>query len=200
MEDTLGGCVLGAVESIPRAAKQGSRHGQGSRSSSRRARHPPTDVWGKKSARHRLSSTRVWNSHARAASTNIALAVPISKSAAAAENIAIRSARAGDGRRQSCRSTASPWSSSNWKTPRSKLLEPLGEGSPIAAFLEKNSSGGMHHICYEVDDIMAVRDGLVAGGARVLGDGTPKIGAHGKPVLFLHLKDFFGTLIELEQV
>lgn len=81
-----------------------------------------------------------------------------------------------------------------------ELLEPLGEGSPIAAFLEKNPSGGMHHICYEVADIIAARDGLVADGARVLGDANPKIGAHGKPVLFLHPKDFFGTLIELEQV
>lgn len=81
-----------------------------------------------------------------------------------------------------------------------ELLEPLGEGSPIAAFLDKNPSGGMHHICYEVADIIAARDGLVADGARVLGDGNPKIGAHGKPVLFLHPKDFFGTLIELEQV
>lgn len=81
-----------------------------------------------------------------------------------------------------------------------ELLEPLGENSTIAAFLEKNPSGGMHHICYEVEDIIAARDQLKAGGARVLGDGTPKIGAHGKPVLFLHPKDFFGTLIELEQV
>ena len=81
-----------------------------------------------------------------------------------------------------------------------ELLEPLGEASPIAAFLQKSPGGGMHHICYEVGDIMAARDRLVAGGARVLGDGTPKIGAHGKPVLFLHPKDFFGTLIELEQV
>lgn len=81
-----------------------------------------------------------------------------------------------------------------------ELLEPLGEGSPIAAFLEKNASGGMHHICYEVADIIAARDQLAAGGARVLGDGTPKIGAHGKPVLFLHPKDFQGTLVELEQV
>ena len=81
-----------------------------------------------------------------------------------------------------------------------ELLEPLGEASPIAAFLEKNPSGGMHHICYEVDDILAVRDRLTASGARVLGNGEPKIGAHGKPVLFLHPKDFFGTLIELEQV
>lgn len=81
-----------------------------------------------------------------------------------------------------------------------ELLEPLGEASPIAAFLEKNPSGGMHHICYEVDDILAARDQLTASGARVLGNGEPKIGAHGKPVLFLHPKDFFGTLIELEQV
>jgi len=81
-----------------------------------------------------------------------------------------------------------------------ELLEPLGEGSPIAAFLEKNPSGGMHHICYEVDDIIASRDRLKAAGARVLGDGNPRIGAHGKPVLFLHPKDFLGTLVELEQV
>jgi len=80
-----------------------------------------------------------------------------------------------------------------------ELLEPLGEGSPIASFLAKNPSGGMHHICYEVDDIIAARDKLKASGARVLGDGTPKIGAHGKPVLFLHPKDFAGTLVELEQ-
>lgn len=81
-----------------------------------------------------------------------------------------------------------------------ELLEPLGEASPIAAFLDKNPAGGMHHICYEVEDIIAARDQLSAAGARVLGDGQPKIGAHGKPVLFLHPKDFFGTLIELEQV
>jgi methylmalonyl-CoA/ethylmalonyl-CoA epimerase len=81
-----------------------------------------------------------------------------------------------------------------------ELLEPLGEKSPIAAFLEKNPSGGMHHICYEVDDIIAARDRLKASGARVLGDGEPKIGAHAKPVLFLHPKDFLGTLVELEQV
>ena len=81
-----------------------------------------------------------------------------------------------------------------------ELLEPLGEDSPIAKFLESNSGGGMHHICYEVDDIIAAREKLVAEGARVLGDGTPKIGAHGKPVLFLHPKDFAGTLVELEQV
>ncbi|WP_439617071.1 methylmalonyl-CoA epimerase [Shinella sp.] len=78
-----------------------------------------------------------------------------------------------------------------------ELLEPLGDASPISAFLEKSPAGGMHHICYEVDDILAARDRLVARGARVLGDGNPKIGAHGKPVLFLHPKDFFGTLIEL---
>jgi methylmalonyl-CoA/ethylmalonyl-CoA epimerase len=81
-----------------------------------------------------------------------------------------------------------------------ELLEPLGESSPIAAFLDKNPSGGMHHICYEVTDILAARDQLAATGARVLGSGEPKTGAHGKPVLFLHPKDFFGTLIELEQV
>lgn len=80
-----------------------------------------------------------------------------------------------------------------------ELLEPLGEESPIARFLEKNPDGGMHHICYEVDDIVAARDQLVNSGARVLGSGEPKIGAHGKPVLFLHPKDFNGTLIELEQ-
>lgn len=81
-----------------------------------------------------------------------------------------------------------------------ELLEPLGESSPIATFLEKNPSGGMHHICYEVADILKARDHLAAAGARVLGNGDPKIGAHGKPVLFLHPKDFFGTLIELEQI
>ncbi|WP_275790627.1 methylmalonyl-CoA epimerase [Pararhizobium gei] len=81
-----------------------------------------------------------------------------------------------------------------------ELLEPLGETSPIAAFLARNPGGGMHHICYEVDDIISARDRLVAAGCRVLGDGEPKFGAHGKPVLFLHPKDFFGTLIELEQV
>lgn len=81
-----------------------------------------------------------------------------------------------------------------------ELLEPLGEDSPIAGFLEKNPSGAIHHICYEVDDILAARDKLQADGVRVLGDGEPKIGAHGKPVLFLHPKDFHGTLIELEEV
>ena len=81
-----------------------------------------------------------------------------------------------------------------------ELLEPLGDNSPIAKFLEKNSDGGMHHVCYEVEDIRAARDRLKASGARVLGDGEPKIGAHGKPVLFLHPKDFCGTRVELEQV
>ncbi|MEM9426867.1 MAG: methylmalonyl-CoA epimerase [Pseudomonadota bacterium] len=81
-----------------------------------------------------------------------------------------------------------------------ELLYPLGEGSPIAGFLEKNPSGGIHHICYEVEDIRAAAAKLTATGARVLGDGEPKIGAHGKPVLFLHPKDFTGTLVELEEV
>lgn len=81
-----------------------------------------------------------------------------------------------------------------------ELLEPLGETSPIASFLAKNPDGGMHHICYEVTDIIAARDHLKAAGTRVLGNGEPKIGAHGNPVLFLHPKDFFGTLIELEEV
>ncbi len=80
-----------------------------------------------------------------------------------------------------------------------ELLEPLGADSPIAKFLERNPAGGVHHLCYEVDDIIAARDQLEAGGARVLGDGEPKLGAHGKPVIFLHPKDFCGTLIELEQ-
>jgi methylmalonyl-CoA/ethylmalonyl-CoA epimerase len=85
--------------------------------------------------------------------------------------------------------------------PNTKIefLEPLGENSPITKFLEKNPEGGIHHICYEVDDILAARDQLKAQGARILGDGNPKIGAHGKPVLFLHPKDFLGTLTELEQ-
>jgi len=81
-----------------------------------------------------------------------------------------------------------------------ELLEPLGADSPIAKFLEKNPDGGMHHLCYEVDDIIAARDQLKAKGARVIGNGEPKIGAHGKPVLFLHPKDFNGTLVEIEQV
>ena len=80
-----------------------------------------------------------------------------------------------------------------------ELLEPLGEQSPIAAFLERNPSGGIHHICYEVEDIEAARAKLHSAGARVLGDGKPKLGAHGKPVLFLHPKDFNGALIEIEQ-
>jgi len=80
-----------------------------------------------------------------------------------------------------------------------ELLQPLGEDSPVAAFLARNPSGGMHHVCYEVDDIIAARDHIVAQGARVIGNGEPKIGAHGKPVLFLHPKDFCGTLVEIEQ-
>jgi methylmalonyl-CoA/ethylmalonyl-CoA epimerase len=80
-----------------------------------------------------------------------------------------------------------------------ELLEPLGQESPIAKFLERNADGGIHHVCYEVDDIIAARDRLVAAGARLLSGGEPKIGAHGKPVLFLHPKDFCGTLVELEQ-
>jgi len=80
-----------------------------------------------------------------------------------------------------------------------ELLEPLGEGSPIAKFLERNPDGGIHHICCEVDDINAAKRQLIAKGARVLGSGEPRIGAHGKPVLFLHPKDFCGTLVELEQ-
>ncbi|MEH6836230.1 MULTISPECIES: methylmalonyl-CoA epimerase [Falsihalocynthiibacter] len=81
-----------------------------------------------------------------------------------------------------------------------ELLFPLGEDSPINGFLAKNPSGGIHHICYEVDDILTARDHLLTKGARILGTGEPKIGAHGKPVLFLHPKDFNGTLIELEQI
>jgi methylmalonyl-CoA/ethylmalonyl-CoA epimerase len=80
-----------------------------------------------------------------------------------------------------------------------ELLEPLGANSPIAKFLDRNPDGGIHHVCYEVDDIIAVRDRLKADGARVLGDGEPKIGVHGKRVLFLHPKDFLGTLVELEE-
>lgn len=88
----------------------------------------------------------------------------------------------------------------NLPNTKVELLEPLGADSPISAFLTRNPDGGIHHICYEVDDILAARDKLTADGARVLGKGDPKIGAHGKPVLFLHPKDFYGTLIELEQV
>lgn len=80
-----------------------------------------------------------------------------------------------------------------------ELLEPLGDKSPIQAFVDRNPDGGIHHICYEVDDILVARDKLKSEGARVLGDGNPKIGAHGKPVMFLHPKDFCGTLVELEQ-
>lgn len=81
-----------------------------------------------------------------------------------------------------------------------ELIHPLGDASPIQSFLDRNATGGIHHICYEVNDILTARDSLKASGARVLGDGEPKIGAHGKPVLFLHPKDFLGTLIELEEL
>jgi len=87
----------------------------------------------------------------------------------------------------------------NLPNTKIELLQPLGENSPIVKFLERNPDGGIHHVCYEVPDIRAARDTLKAQGARVLGDGEPKIGAHGKPVLFLHPKDFCGTLVELEQ-
>ncbi len=83
---------------------------------------------------------------------------------------------------------------------RIELIAPLGDASPIAKFLERHPEGGMHHLCYEVDNVRAARDRLTREGARVLGDGEPKIGAHGKPVIFLSPKDFFGTLIELEEV
>ena len=88
----------------------------------------------------------------------------------------------------------------NLPNTKIELLEPLGDDSPIANFLKRHPAGGIHHVCYEVADIIAARDHLKAQGARILGDGEPKIGAHGKPVLFLHPKDFNGTLIELEQV
>ena len=88
----------------------------------------------------------------------------------------------------------------NLPNTKIELLHPFGDDSPIAKFLQSNPSGGMHHICYEVDNIIAARDKLLADEARVLGSGEPKIGAHGKPVLFLHPKDFCGTLVELEQV
>jgi len=87
----------------------------------------------------------------------------------------------------------------NLPNTKIELLEPLGADSPIAKFLDRNPDGGIHHVCYEVDDILAARDKLKGEGARVLGDGQPRIGAHGKPVLFLHPKDFCGTLVELEQ-
>jgi len=85
--------------------------------------------------------------------------------------------------------------------PNTKIefIQPLGEDSPIAKFVERNPAGGIHHVCYEVPEIIAARDKLIAEGARVLGDGNPKIGAHGKPVLFLHPKDFSGALVEIEQ-
>ena len=88
----------------------------------------------------------------------------------------------------------------NLPNTKIELLHPLGEGSPIAKFLANNPSGGMHHVCYEVEDIIAARDRLKADGMRVLGDGEPRTGAHGKPVLFLHPKDFCGTLVEIEEV
>ncbi|MGI9426935.1 MAG: methylmalonyl-CoA epimerase [Hyphomicrobiaceae bacterium] len=87
----------------------------------------------------------------------------------------------------------------NLPNTKIELLEPLGGDSPIAKFLERNGDGGIHHLCYEVDDIIAARDKLIGDGARILGDGQPKIGAHGKPVLFLHPKDFNGVLTELEE-
>ena len=87
----------------------------------------------------------------------------------------------------------------NLPNTKIELLHPLGEKSPVQSFLDRNPSGGMHHVCYEVDDIIAARDRMKAEGARVLGDGEPRIGAHDKPVLFLHPKDFCGTLVELEQ-
>jgi len=87
----------------------------------------------------------------------------------------------------------------NLPNTKIELLEPLGDNSPIAKFVERNADGGIHHVCYEVPDIIAARDTLIKEGARVLGDGEPKIGAHGKPVLFLHPKDFSGALVEIEQ-
>ncbi len=87
----------------------------------------------------------------------------------------------------------------NLPNTKIELMQPLGPGSPIAGFVERNPAGGIHHVCYEVDDILAARDRLKADGARVLGSGEPRTGAHGKPVLFLHPKDFLGTLVELEQ-
>ena len=88
----------------------------------------------------------------------------------------------------------------NLPNTKIELLQPLGKDSPVANFLKRNRSGGMHHLCYEVEDILEARDQLIADGARILGDGEPKKGAHNKPVLFLHPKDFCGTLIELEQI
>ncbi len=88
----------------------------------------------------------------------------------------------------------------NLPNTKIELMEPLDAASPIAGYLARNAAGGIHHICYEVDDIIAARDKLIADGARILGDGEPRIGGHGKPILFLHPKDFCGSLIELEQV
>ena len=88
----------------------------------------------------------------------------------------------------------------NLPNTKIEFIEPLGEASPIAKFVERNANGGIHHVCYDVPDIIAARDRMIAEGARVLGDGQPKIGAHGKPVLFLHPKDFSGALVEIEQV
>ena len=104
---------------------------------------------------------------------------------------------------RSCNQSALSPLPNHWATEagnsKIELLEPLGDDSPIAKFLDRNADGGMHHLCFEVDDIIKARDRLMAAGARVLGTGEPAIGAHGKPVLFLHPKDFNGTLIELEQ-
>ncbi len=101
---------------------------------------------------------------------------------------------------QACPSMASRSSLSNCPTPRSNCWSRWAKARRSRLFSESNPAGGIHHVCYEVDDIIAARDRLKAGGARVLGDGNPKIGAHGKPVLFLHPKDFMGTLVELEEV
>ena len=88
----------------------------------------------------------------------------------------------------------------NLPNTKIELISPLGENSPIAKFLDRNPEGGVHHLCYEVEDIKAAKTRLAEMGVRILGDGEPKIGAHGKPVLFLHPKDCFGTLIEIEEI
>jgi methylmalonyl-CoA/ethylmalonyl-CoA epimerase len=88
----------------------------------------------------------------------------------------------------------------NLPNTKIELLEPLGDDSPILGYLSKNPKGGMHHICLEVEDIYAARDRMIAEGATITGTGEPSIGAHGKPVIFMHPKDFNGTLVELEQV
>jgi methylmalonyl-CoA/ethylmalonyl-CoA epimerase len=88
----------------------------------------------------------------------------------------------------------------NLPNTKIEFIQPLGDNSPIAKFLENNADGGIHHVCYEVDDILKARDAMAANGVRVIGDGVPKRGAHGKPVLFFHPKDLSGTLVELEQV